>query len=135
MTFYVDSSALAKLVASETGSEEMREWANERTMTGCDLVRTELARFAMANGYDASSVDPALATVAITELSTDHFVAAGAIRSLSPLRSLDAIHLAAAISLGSEIEGFVTYDKRLANAAAEHGLVILAPGLPYHWYT
>ena len=134
MAFYVDTSALAKLVALEECSGEMRVWAGGRAMTACDLARTELARFAMANGREPSVVEPALATAAITELSTDHFVGAGAIRAAAPLRSLDAIHLVAALALGTEIEGFVTYDKRLARAAAEHGFAIVAPGLPDSWY-
>lgn len=134
MAFYVDTSALAKLVAAEVHSREMRVWADEQVMTACDLVRTELARFALANGQNASAVDPTLATVVITELSRDHFVGAGGIRCSTPLRSLDAIHLVAALALGQEIEGFVTYDQRLARAAAEHGFAIVAPGLPDSWF-
>lgn len=134
MAFYVDTSALAKLVALEPCSQEMRTWAMQQTMTACDLIHTELARFAIMNGRDVSAVEPALATVAITQLSTEHFVAAGTLRSAAPLRSLDAIHLVAALALGTDIDGFVTYDKRLARAAAEQGLPIVAPGLSERWY-
>lgn len=134
MAYYVDTSALAKLVALETCSEAMRKWADQQIMTAGDLVRTELGRFAIANRHQPSDVEPTLATVAITEMSTEHFVAAGTIRATTPLRSLDAIHLVAALALGTEIEGFVTYDKSLARAAAEHGFAIIAPGLPDSWY-
>lgn len=44
------------------------------------------------------------------------------------LRSLDALHLATALELGEEVAGFVTYDRRLAVAAASAGLPVLAPG-------
>ncbi len=44
------------------------------------------------------------------------------------LRSLDAVHLAAALELGDELEGIVTYDDRLAEAAALHGIAVIAPG-------
>lgn len=43
------------------------------------------------------------------------------------LRSLDAIHLATALSLGDELDGLVTYDERLARAARERGIPTLAP--------
>lgn len=49
--------------------------------------------------------------------------------SLGPaaLRSLDAVHLATALSVRDEIGVFITYDQRLGEAAAEHGLVVAQP--------
>jgi predicted nucleic acid-binding protein len=44
------------------------------------------------------------------------------------LRTLDAIHLAAAVSLRTSLSAFVTYDKRLAAAAQEIGLPVRSPG-------
>ncbi len=46
------------------------------------------------------------------------------------LRTLDAIHLASALSLGGNLGGFVAYDLRLAQAAAAHGMRVFAPGSP-----
>jgi predicted nucleic acid-binding protein len=43
------------------------------------------------------------------------------------LRSLDALHLATALEIGDELDGFVTYDARLSAAAATLGLGVLAP--------
>jgi predicted nucleic acid-binding protein len=43
------------------------------------------------------------------------------------LRSLDAIHLATALSVREEIGAFLTYDERLAEAAERHGLPLAAP--------
>ena len=50
-------------------------------------------------------------------------------RSLSPvgLRSLDAVHLATALSVREEIGVFLTYDKRLADAATDLGLNVAKP--------
>jgi predicted nucleic acid-binding protein len=52
--------------------------------------------------------------------------------SLRPvgLRSLDALHLATALSVRDEIGGFVTYDQRLADAAGDQGLNVIRPALP-----
>jgi hypothetical protein len=44
------------------------------------------------------------------------------------LRSLDALHLVCALRLRDELDGMVTYDDRLAGAAALHGLAVAAPG-------
>jgi predicted nucleic acid-binding protein len=44
------------------------------------------------------------------------------------LRSLDAIHLATALSVQEDIGVLLTYDQRLGEAAAEHGLRVSAPG-------
>jgi predicted nucleic acid-binding protein len=43
------------------------------------------------------------------------------------MRSLDAIHLAAALDLGDDLEGLITYDDRLAEAAVSNGVAVLAP--------
>jgi uncharacterized protein len=43
------------------------------------------------------------------------------------LRSLDALHLATAISLGDEVGAFFTYDDRLGCAAKENGLAVAQP--------
>jgi hypothetical protein len=43
------------------------------------------------------------------------------------LRSLDALHRAAALELGDELDGLLTYHDRLARAARHHGLTVIAP--------
>ncbi len=45
----------------------------------------------------------------------------------SGLRSLDALHLAAALEIGDELEGVVTYDRRLAAGAAALGITVVTP--------
>jgi hypothetical protein len=44
------------------------------------------------------------------------------------LRTLDAIHLASALMLGTDCEGVITYDTRMQQAARDAGLSIVAPG-------
>ncbi len=44
------------------------------------------------------------------------------------LRSLDAIHLASALAIGTDLSAFVAYDLRLASAATAAGLELLTPG-------
>jgi predicted nucleic acid-binding protein len=49
--------------------------------------------------------------------------------SLSPanLGTLDALHLATALTIRDEIGGFFTYDRPLAEAAVDHGFAVLPP--------
>jgi hypothetical protein len=43
------------------------------------------------------------------------------------IRSLDALHVAAALSAGSDLGGIATHDDQLAAAAALHGVAVVAP--------
>jgi len=52
---------------------------------------------------------------------------AGALEPMA-MRTLDALHLATALSIGDDPEAFITYDDRLATAARHAGLVVLQPG-------
>ena len=62
----------------------------------------------------------------LTEVTTAVFEAAGRLDP-SILRTLDAIHVAAALDLGDDLEGMVTYDERLARAAEQNGIKVTAP--------
>jgi predicted nucleic acid-binding protein len=44
------------------------------------------------------------------------------------LRSLDALHLSAALEIGDELDAVLTYDQRLADAAQALGIDVVAPG-------
>lgn len=43
------------------------------------------------------------------------------------LRSPDALHLTAAMAVGDDLDGIVTYDQRLALAAQALGIPVVAP--------
>jgi predicted nucleic acid-binding protein len=57
----------------------------------------------------------------------DAVLAEAAQMAPAELRSLDALHLATALSIREEIGAFVTYDERLGTAAAEKGLPVVRP--------
>ncbi len=57
------------------------------------------------------------------------YEAAGELQTGTSLRSLDAIHVAAALSLNDALDFFVTYDKRQAAAAEAEGIRVASPGL------
>jgi len=67
-----------------------------------------------------------LDSLVLLTVSTALFERAGTIEP-DLLRSLDALHLAAALDLGDDLDGIITYDDRLASAAAALGVPVIAP--------
>lgn len=67
-----------------------------------------------------------LARVDLLRLS-DRVLDAAGLLAPADLRSLDAIHLASAEQLGSDLRTFVTYDERLALAATARGFRVIRP--------
>jgi len=128
---YVDTSALVKLVVREAESEaveaELDRWGDRSTsaVTAAELPRA-VARREVEDVVRPELVDVLLAVV--TEVLVDREVLRVAAQ-LGPteLGTLDAIHLASALSLGEDLGGLLSYDRRLLDAAAVAGLPTLAP--------
>lgn len=124
---YVDASALAKLVLDEPGSVRMRQWYVESERVVCSRVGiVETHRAVARREHDAAHLATILRSVEIAEFSA---AIAGAAASIGPplLKTLDAIHLATAQALVPELDAFVTYDDRLADAARSLGLPVVHP--------
>jgi uncharacterized protein len=127
---YFDSSAMLKLVLDEPESPAFQEWARgigQSPSVSSSLIRVEVVR--AANRFGPAAVERARAVLAGLEtmpMTYDLLDEAAAL----PLqvRSLDAIHLASAMRLRSELKAFVCYDKQLIAAATEVGLSVAAPG-------
>ena len=68
-----------------------------------------------------------VAMLAFVELDAEFGTLAGATGE-PELRALDAIHVALALRLGSEVGAFLTYDARQATAARAAGLSVEMPG-------
>ncbi len=129
MAFYVDTSALVKLVVAESETSALRVWiaVPGRELVASDLVRTELMRAVRHVVPDrALLAREVLEAVTLIEVTAAVFAQAGRLDPAS-LRSLDAIHLAVALDLGDDLEGLVTYDERLAEAAAANGAAVVSP--------
>jgi len=60
-------------------------------------------------------------------LSTELLDRAADLSAGVTLRSLDAIHLAAAHMVGGELRAVITYDRRMAEAALGLGLTVESP--------
>lgn len=127
---YLDASALVKLVVAEPESaaliDRLREWPHRASSA---LSITEVPRALRRAGFAAPATRRAravLARVALIEIDRAILTAAA---SLNPagLRTLDAVHLATALTLRPDLATFVTYDRRLGAAAELADLEVTAP--------
>ena len=130
---YLDTAALVKLVRVEAESQALVHWLNARadqSLVASALVEVELPR-ALRRGQPGVLGGVAAVLGRLYRVEINAAVRATAAAYPDPsLRSLDAIHLATAellIASEQSITAFVTYDKRLAAAAAEIGLSVTAP--------
>lgn len=126
---YLDSSALLKLIIEEKESRALvRFLKSERTEhVSCSLVRTEVLRATRRHG--AAALERArslLQTLQLVQLADTLLDAAGILEPME-MRSLDAIHLAAAALIAPELTALVTYDKRMAEGAALRGYPVVSP--------
>ena len=126
---YLDSSALIKLIVYEDETSGLVDFlATDRCARRAAIASVEVIRTAQLidDNIVASHARRLMAGVHL--IRPDDLVLASATR-LEPrsLRALDAIHLATALSLGSELAGMVVYDRRLAAAARQPGLTVWAP--------
>lgn len=126
---YLDSSAFVKVTVEEPESAALREFLSERQSrrTSSALLRTEALRAVRHLGAEAmATVREGLRRVDLIGIDDRILDAAG---MLEPriLRTLDAIHLATALSLGDDLAEIVTYDERMTEAARSLGLPTISP--------
>lgn len=131
MQLYLDTSALAKLVVRERETDTLHAFltAHEHDdMFVAALARTELIRAVVQDG-GLNTVPHArrlLSRIHLVPLSS-RLLDEAAMLPPTSLRSLDAIHLAAAQS-APQLRALITYDARLADAAESLGIPVAAPG-------
>lgn len=129
MAHYLDTSALVKLVVREPETEALVRWleADTTDRVSSDLARTELLRTVRRAAPDRLvQARAVLDAVVLLDVTTAIFETAARLDPPS-LRTLDALHLGAALALGDDLEGLVTYDERLAQAAAANAVPVVAP--------
>lgn len=126
---YLDTSAFVKLVVAEPESRplrmRLRRWPERASAT---LLRTETVRALRRSGHDhlVGQARRLFAAVHLIRLDEPLLDRAGDLGP-APLRSLDAVHLAAALSIGPDLGALFTYDVRLMEAARAQGLDVESP--------
>ncbi len=125
MIAYIETSAFLKLVISEVESEPLRARFRALRSGGdhvvsCRLLVTESHRAAhRISVLDHGSVTKALAQVELVDVDAEVFTDAAMLPGAN-LRSLDALHVAAALSVGSD--AVLAYDTGVLEAATAVGL-------------
>ena len=126
---YVDSSALVKLVVDEPESAALRAYLLQSgPIYASRIAAIELRRAVLRHGRidPADQAESVLQAVRFIELDEPMTRLAGAAEPPS-LRTLDAIHLSAALAIGDECGAFASYDTRLNAAVEAAGLTVHAP--------
>jgi predicted nucleic acid-binding protein len=129
LIIYVDTSAVLKLVVEEKESSSAAQYLTTAASQGHQLVAsmllyTELHCAAHRRGIPSELVNTVLSGMNLLDVARSDLMYAAALPGR--LRSSDAIHLAAAIRLQSDV--LVAYDAQLLAAAVDSGLNVLSPG-------
>lgn len=126
--WYIDTSAAMKLLVDEAESDALAAVIEDEQpdLVACYLLETEVRRAARAHGLAQTDATELLDGVNLHDVPPFLFREAGLLPGNS-LRSLDALHIAAAVHLGTD--QLLAYDTRLASAAEDAGLIVRAPGI------
>lgn len=126
---YLDSSAFVKLIVADPESQALQRalarWPERASAT---LLRTETIRALRRSGNERYVARAKRLLRSVHMIGADETLLERA-GDLDPadLRSLDAIHLAAALEVGPDLGIVYAYDTRLRRAAGAYGLDVAAP--------
>jgi predicted nucleic acid-binding protein len=127
-TVYLDTSVLGRVLLDEPDTPAIRRELGcfERHISS-GLLSVELHRLGLRVNM-LTYVAELLAGKVLIPLDEEILAAAETIAPPT-VATLDAIHLATAVSLSNagKLDALMTYDKQLATGAREHGLEVLAP--------
>jgi uncharacterized protein len=141
---YLDSCALVKLIVTEAETPALMAFLDGRRaeMVSGQPALTEVIRVARRSCYDdqrrlrvgkdelgsrLAAAARILDAIDLVVVDRAVFLAAAALAQDPHVGTLDAIHLACAQEIGPELTAFVTYDKRMAQAAGDLGLPLVQP--------
>jgi predicted nucleic acid-binding protein len=123
---YLDASALVKLVVEEAGSPALHRWYVEAERIATSRVGViETRRAARRRPHDEVRLEAMIEAIAVFEIDAEIDRRASSIGP-SSLRTFDAIHIATALAL-PDVDAFITYDDRQAEAARLVGLPVIRP--------
>lgn len=128
---YVDTSAIGRVLLAEPEAEAIRDLLTTHdTWWSSELLVVELRRLAARESLEARA-EEYLEGFQLMPVDSASLERASRVAPTT-VRSLDAIHLEAAVQLRdrSEINGVLTYDHQLHTGCTHHGLAVHAPLTP-----
>jgi hypothetical protein len=126
---YLDASTIVKLVVAEPETAALeRDLADRDGLLSSRLGAAEVLRAARRhpNRRVLQQTDDVLDALVLMDVTPPILKRAAALAP-DDLRTLDAIHLATALSVGIPDLDFLTCDRRLADAARAQGLSVVEP--------
>jgi predicted nucleic acid-binding protein len=127
-TVYLDTSVLGRVLLDEPDTPAIRRELGrfERHISSA-LLSVELHRLGLRENMLTYAAE-LLSGQVLIPLDEEILTAAETIAPPT-VATLDAIHLATAVSLSNagKLDALMTYDKQLAIGAREHGLEVIAP--------
>ena len=129
MSWYLDSSAILKLLIAEKESAALTDFINftikSSVLTRVEVIRT-LHKIAPEKTADAKEI---LAGIDVTPLNSAVLNIAENFSLSITLRSLNALHVATVLFLEKTVEGLLTYDKQMIANAKLLGIKTISPGM------
>ena len=127
MTWYLDSSAILKLIFQEDESAALVRAIKDQCATS-SISRIEVIRIVQRTNPESLGFAKAeLSKLILIPISEAVIRIAESFAGLASLRSLDAMHVASALLVQNSIEGLITYDLQMARNARELGLLVHSP--------
>lgn len=127
MNWYLDSSAILKLIFQEDESDALVRTITDQCATS-SISRIEVIRIVQrTNPNSLSFAREELSKLILVPISEAVIRIAESFAGMATLRSFDAIHVASALLVQNSIGGLITYDMAMARNARELGLVVQSP--------
>ena len=127
---YLDASALVKLFKPEEESAELTRRVEDRIWISAEIVVVEVICTARRLGDDAMLQRAERLAARLELVPLTAHVRGRAVQAFArPLRSLDALHAAAALSVAQDLDLAVVYDIDLAAAMSAEGITVESPGV------
>jgi hypothetical protein len=128
LSWYLDSSAILKYIFAEPERPALVKALTSQAISS-ELTRLEVKRTVYRiNPKDIILANEELSRINFVSISNQVLGIAESFTNSVTLATLDAIHVATAITLGKGIEGIITYDKQMITNARNMGIKVLSPG-------
>ena len=127
MNYYIDSSAIIKLIIKEEESQALLRVINQKMFTSV-LAKVEVGRTLARSGTSITKVrDQVMNHLDFLPISEEVINLIDEIPLPRQVRSLDSIHIGSAHLVSELIDGVITYDKDMQKALTQLGIIWLAP--------
>jgi uncharacterized protein len=130
MYCYVDSSAFVKLIIPEDSSALLKDWLDHSTSLplASEVLHVEVLRAVRRRAPHRLPIARHMLGGVVEVAMTQGIADRAAWLEPTTVRSLDAIHIATAMEVGDQVQAFLTYDRRMSDAASAYGFEVVAPG-------